>query len=406
MSGNPARRAEQVAARQPRASAETAFLRTLAGGAAASWWPDSQNAVIEQAVALAADSPLELENSTAAIIGAEYWSRYQTEDSGFHSEKWLAALAALAADRLRVALQTGDAWQGLWQLLHGIAAMTPDTPVRQAITSAATALAKAGVAASWPTEIAQAEPAGDPLVATDGYGSRFAVLAPFAWGETDRHWYCWDVDWCGPEMVVAAGIHTSPEAALAEWRSAVGPSAADAEPLACDAAVAQDLLRSLTLVDAFTGLFIDVTTREFVSEQFRMRQRAFALLESSSVGAGRRHGLPDLDPLIDDFAAWLADRGGVQPAREDIGILADSWSTTAVPAYYACSPHRVEHAVILIADGYHTQYAEAALDLLPDWVEWCVERSGLTGTLADRARLAAKNNRWDGTESRDARHTE
>ena len=34
-------------------------------------------------------------------------------------------------------------------------------------------------------------------------------------------------------------------------------------------------------------------------------------------------------------------------------------------------------AAHLIRIGYQEEYAGAALRLLPDWVEWCIERSGL-----------------------------
>ncbi|MEV4582884.1 hypothetical protein AB0K16_57710 [Nonomuraea jabiensis] len=62
--------------------------------------------------------------------------------------------------------------------------------------------------------------------------------------------------------------------------------------------------------------------------------------------------------------------------------------------------------MILVAEGYIKKYAEAILDLLPQWVEWCIERTGLTGELAERARPAAANNRWDGSDGMDLRRTE
>ncbi|MEV0597618.1 hypothetical protein [Nonomuraea cavernae] len=114
----------------------------------------------------------------------------------------------------------------------------------------------------------------------------------------------------------------------------------------------------------------------------------------------------DLNPIIDDFAAWLRDRDDHRPEREDIATLADAWSRDSGPGYYACSPHRIEHTVILIGDGYIKKYAEAILDLLPQWAEWCIERTGLAGELAERARRAAANNRWDGSDSMDLRRTE
>ena len=46
-------------------------------------------------------------------------------------------------------------------------------------------------------------------------------------------------------------------------------------------------------------------------------------------------------------------------------------------------------AARLIRDGYIPGYANAALRLLPEWTQWCIEQSGLAGDLAARSRAAA-----------------
>ena len=56
---------------------------------------------------------------------------------------------------------------------------------------------------------------------------------------------------------------------------------------------------------------------------------------------------------------------------------------------YACSPHRIEMAARLIRDGYLPGHANAALRLLPEWTQWCIGQSGLTGDFAARSRAAA-----------------
>jgi hypothetical protein len=137
---------------------------------------------------------------------------------------------------------------------------------------------------------------------------------------------------------------------------------------------------------------------------FGMRQRA-TRLPAEFPGDGDRTPL-DLDPVIDDFAAWFAARRGSWPEGENIGVLADSWSGVRGPFSYACSPHRIEHTATLISNMYQEEHARAALDLLPDWAEWCVERSGLQGQLADRARVAVRNNRPDGADSVGLRRVE
>jgi hypothetical protein len=54
------------------------------------------------------------------------------------------------------------------------------------------------------------------------------------------------------------------------------------------------------------------------------------------------------------------------------------------------SPHRIEMAAHLIREGYFADYANAALRLLPEWTEWCIEQSGLDGGAAARSREAAR----------------
>jgi hypothetical protein len=45
----------------------------------------------------------------------------------------------------------------------------------------------------------------------------------------------------------------------------------------------------------------------------------------------------------------------------------------------------------LIRDGYFPEHANAALRLLPEWVEWCIEHSGLGGEAAAASRDAARS---------------
>jgi hypothetical protein len=53
-------------------------------------------------------------------------------------------------------------------------------------------------------------------------------------------------------------------------------------------------------------------------------------------------------------------------------------------AFFSCSPHRVEYAAHLISNGYLDDYADRAIRLLPDWVQWCAERSRISAEAADR----------------------
>ena len=46
-------------------------------------------------------------------------------------------------------------------------------------------------------------------------------------------------------------------------------------------------------------------------------------------------------------------------------------------------------AAHLIRDGYLPDYANAALRLLPEWTQWCIEQSGPNGDFAAWSRAAA-----------------
>lgn len=57
---------------------------------------------------------------------------------------------------------------------------------------------------------------------------------------------------------------------------------------------------------------------------------------------------------------------------------------------YSCSPHRVEMLGRLIRDDYLPKEGNAVVALLPDWVQWCADRTGLPAALAAPALEAAR----------------
>ncbi len=102
----------------------------------------------------------------------------------------------------------------------------------------------------------------------------------------------------------------------------------------------------------------------------------------------------DLSPVREAFLDWYTARHGAVPpdAADAVDIILHEWGPPANPAdrsRYACSPHRIEMAAHVIRDAYLTDYANAALRLLPEWTQWCIEQSGLNADLAARSRAAA-----------------
>jgi hypothetical protein len=147
VSGNPQRRAEQLAQRAPIVggrdipplimdfrSGEASdsplwdMAYALAGGAEpAPWWSESHQRILAAARALNWPSRrVDLETQSCRIVGDEFYERLNSQQAGFHPPQWLCALAdeTGAALRASVADGTGD-WRQLWALLCGLALTVP-----------------------------------------------------------------------------------------------------------------------------------------------------------------------------------------------------------------------------------------------------------------------------------------
>jgi hypothetical protein len=92
--------------------------------------------------------------------------------------------------------------------------------------------------------------------------------------------------------------------------------------------------------------------------------------------------------------SWYAARHG--DVSEDtagaVGTIIYQWGPEpplGERSRYATPPHRIEMAARVIRDAYPADHANEALRLLPEWTQWCIEQSGLTGDLASRSRGAA-----------------
>ena len=448
LSGNPALRAEQLAVQETlafgpgdmeaggeRLDALLSLARKMAGHAdPAEWWPESHERVLE--CARAADWPSELagiEETTCSIFGQQLLDNLAEYKTGHHLTQWLAALAEYTGAALRDAIAAGDGhgdgdgWPPLWALLRGIVLIAPPAATsdtsRQAFPDikfadetalaeagqAAKLLASRGLAAEWP--VAEVRPTGAPLVARDSYGSRFLVVAPFGYssgeaghsgGEAD-HWYAWDVDTCWMDMLVAAGTFGSESEALAEWRGAVGASGAAAELSACAPDMAAFLLGSLLKRKAFMDMPHGAEPEELLREYFRSRRRARALDSAGFAddAAAEDGWFPQgqyaerTREICDEFRDWHAERYGKHVADVPLGAetIIGEWGPHKPfdeRSFFACSPHRVAYAAHLISDGYLDDDAARAIGLLPDWVRYCAERTGVTGEAAERALAAAR----------------
>ncbi len=425
ISGNPQRRAEQLAQRrpaiadQPDLSSLRDLAYALAGGAEPSpWWAESHQRILAAARALTWPSRLvDLETQACQIVGDEFYERLNSPLTGLHPSQWLGALAEEtgAALRASVAGGTGD-WRQLWALLCGLALTAPPgdprsenaelaretfpdvkdpcETVRAEAGQAARLLAGAGLAAGLEYPADGARPAGDPLIACDAYGSRFLLLAPFGYdGEEADHWYAWDIDACWLLNVVGAGVFGSARDALAEWQHAVGPAAGTELSPAAPEMTAR-LLAPCLQTGPMAEMLEGSEPRELIREYYRLRRRAHALVDSAGAAAASPGGDDDPGPAREAFLGWYAARHSDVPqdAADAVDTILQEWGPEPPPeerSRCACSPHRIEMAARLIRDAYFPGHANAALRLLPEWTQWCIGQSGLTGDFAARSRGAA-----------------
>jgi hypothetical protein len=420
LSGNPQRRAQQLRQKQlaARGPALLELAYRLAGGAAAEpWWRESHERILARARDLGWPSrQADLETQACQIVGDEFYDRLQAPGTGLHPAQWLRVLAEETGTALRTALaEGGDDWQQLWALLRGLALTAPQTPASEVNETARelfpdikypyeTALAEVGQAAklladhgleldsTWTAE--GSGPAGGPLAARDAYGSRFLLVAPFGYGgDAPDHWYAWDIDFCWIDRVVGAGVFASAEDALREWRSAVGPTASATALSPCAAEMTAQLLAPCLTTGPMADMLEGSEPRELIREYFRLRRRAGDLTGPVDAGASSF----DVSPVDQAFLAWYAIRHDdldAKAAAEALGTLLEEWGPGKIPderAFRACSPHRIEVTARLLRDSYLPDYANAALLLLPEWTEWCIEQSGLDADAAARSREAARS---------------
>ncbi len=439
ISGNPQRRAEQLAQRRATAGepdlpplvldfrsgkAEDSPLRdlayALAGGAEPSpWWGESHQRILAAARALTWPSRLvDLETQACRIVGDEFYERLNSRLPGLHPNQWLRALAEETGAALRASVDggTGD-WRQLWALLCGLGLTVPPGDTQSETAKLARAqfpdvkdpyvatLAEAGKAArlladrglasgiGHPADGSRA--AGDPMVACDAYGSRFLLVAPFSYdGEAPDHWYAWDIDACWVRTVVGAGVFGSAQDALAEWQHAVGPAAGTALSPGGPETTAR-LLAPCLETGPVSDMLQGSEPRELIREYYRLRRRARDLAGAAAASADTAlSGGDDPGPVREAFLGWYAARHDDVPqdAADTVDTILHEWGPGAHPAEssrFACSPHRIEMAARLIRDGYFPEHANAALGLLPEWTQWCIGQSGLTGDFAARSRAAA-----------------
>jgi hypothetical protein len=235
---------------------------------------------------------------------------------------------------------------------------------------------------------------GPALWARDGYGSRWAVVAPFASADGSGRWYLWDVDACGYEVVtVHSGFHPSAEAALAGWQQAVGPSAAGATLTPADDTETLDAL----LAGEVEGIRPGGEDQAQYAEFLRSRRLGRTVRQAAGQARGRTLARLSADTAAERFARRLRQLGhhdrpagdesdqGPAGASDLAAEMAESWPPREHPSLYPyCSPHKVAAAVLHLRDFYKDDFAAELVAVLPEWIRLLAEHTGMTADLAER----------------------
>jgi hypothetical protein len=235
---------------------------------------------------------------------------------------------------------------------------------------------------------------GSTLWARDSYGSRWAVVAPFASADGSGRWYLWDVDTCGYQVAtVYSGFHPSAEAALAGWQQAVGHSSAGATLTPADDTETLDAL----LVGDVEGIRPGGEDQAQYAEFLRSRRLGRTIRQAAGQARGRTLARLSADTAAERFARRLRQLGhhdrpagdesdqGPAGAADLATEMAESWSPREHPGLYPyCSPHKVAAAVLHLRNYYKDDFAAELVAVLPEWIRFLAEHTGMTTDLTER----------------------
>jgi hypothetical protein len=359
------------------------------------WFDPAIEAVLTDAQALVtARGPGELEEAAARLIGARLHEVLQN-GRGLRFGAWAQELIAAAADRVRDAAGTDRPWLGAWYLLHALTSI--GTAPLAALAGDALAdlhpLLPAdceSTAPRWLSAMATVTATGQVWHMRDGYGGRIALIAGFEYPEpAQRYVYLLDFDACGIICLAHAGVFDDVDQAAAAWRSQLGEPAGATGPRPVRDA---DDLHCLVHWDTGELYLRGDETRAVMDNWYRAPRRADDLL-----AALHRHGIPvpkahslyrdvDIAPAVNAFTEWYAVRHGTKPDQEPTEALAAEWLQGALPGTaHVVSPHRVEFQLQLISDWIQDPVTDAVKALLPEWVCWNGEESGIPERLVEAA---------------------
>src|SRR6266566_3529053 len=315
--------------------------------------PSHRRVLTASAMLLRASGPRALEQATAELIGAELRN---PEVQGLRFDLWAHDLIESARNRVLsdVAWNNGT-WQGPWWLLHGLASIGSyglGGHAAQQAAEAAKSLPRAALAQQpdWLALMPDIEATGDVHVLRDVYGTRFGVIAGFAYPGVDPSVYLLGFDASEYLGLTAAGVIDERE----------------------------------------QGALLD--------DYFRGPRR----IQDITRKLGGRHAeLPQGDPVAvqEAFTAWYSTQHGDVPDQDAVEALAEEWLGVMLRGTeYAVSPRRSAAFCDQITSWWDDEDAAGALSLLPEWIRWNGEQAGLPPALISDAVAIAERRPEDADE--------
>ena len=365
--------------------AHLAGLGGLGNRTRPAWFDPAITTVLDGAVTLgSASGPRELEQLTAELVGAELHRVVGHGHEGLWFSWWLDELVS-AAD----ALARQEAGHHAVLLLHGLASV--GTPVSaSAAVAACRELGTAG-GPGWLRDLLSPVATGDVYRMRDAYGTRFAVLADFAYGRGGTPFvFLFDIDASDAVVrLVRADVFDDVDQAAAAWLSDVGDTAGEKTPRPV---VEPSELMCLTHLNLGEDAIFGDETRVVMDNWFRAQRRINDLAEALDA---RGMSLPqaeslyhDLDftPMTDEFTSWYVGRRGAEPDPDGVAGLAEQWMEGVLPeTRYAVSPGRIAAQLTLVRDSIPDHPVTLAVKaLFPDWLAWLAERADLPEHLRER----------------------
>ncbi len=324
-------------------------------------------------------------------------------------EAVLEGSAAAVRQALAGIAHNPDGWHGPWALFAAVARTAFGESAEWARRLESDLRSRSGGRVL--PEMAGCAPAGAVLWARDAYGGRSAATAPFPTPEPGgaQRWYLWDIDACGMDaFTVYSGYFADPAAALEAWRAGVG-AVAGAQAAWKEA---DDPALLALLLPKDLGMFEPGGEN---ADQFGEYHRSRRLADEVRATLGdfeipatdARSRNPKAPQAARRFTAWLAEHRPDAPATEDrdeaVAALADDWFYDRLPGIVTdtCSPHRVALFAEHCRGYYQEDFASQLMALLPDWVTWFAESTGLPETLAARCLPYAAGAPHPATSERD-----